>query len=93
MYQSLDNHQGFPATTYMQVAAPTPAGKPCIRDYSELVTRVIPEPLAQLVPLPELARRCDEVARTQPRFREETPILLAAETRRRAVLANPLRLA
>lgn len=65
------------------------AGKPCIRDYAELITRIIPEPVAQLVPLGELQRRCDEVARAHPRYAEETPVLLAAETRRRAAFAQP----
>jgi hypothetical protein len=67
----------------------SPSDKPCIRDYAELITHVIPEQIAQLVPLAELERRCNEVARTQPRFRQETPLLLRTETIRRARLAGP----
>jgi len=63
--------------------------KPCIRDYSYLITHIIPEQFFTLVPLPELARRCNEVARKQPRFAEETPVLLAIETGRRAAYSAP----
>ncbi|TGE29706.1 hypothetical protein [Hymenobacter metallicola] len=63
---------------------PTPTAKPCIRDYSELVTTVVPEAFAKLVPLEELQRRLSEVAREKPHLAEETPLYLKNETRRRA---------
>ena len=66
-----------------------PLGKPSITDYAVLITSVIPESVFTLIPLSELERRCNEVARTQKRFREETPVLLAIETKRRAALAGP----
>lgn len=74
-------------TMYLSTT-PSPA-KPCIRDYSELVTTIIPEPFAKLVPLSELKRRCDEVARTQPRFAEELPIFYDYEVARRESFTAP----
>lgn len=91
---------GMPATTtFLEVAttadAPaqmwanteattTAAAKPCLRDYAELVTKVVPEAIAQLVPLCELDRRLNEVVRAHPRFAEEAPIYRRAEAARRA---------
>jgi hypothetical protein len=60
-----------------------PPAKPCIRDMHELVHVVLTEPLLMLAPLPELARRLHEVVAEQPRFREEAPLVLAGEVRRR----------
>ncbi|TGE22796.1 hypothetical protein [Hymenobacter metallicola] len=75
-------HYTTPAPTSELPATST--GKPCIRDYSELVTKIVPEPVAQLVPLPELRRRLSEVVRKDKRYAEEAPIYLQNETNRRA---------
>jgi hypothetical protein len=40
--------------------APAPR-KPCIRDFHRLTTTLLPAQLVALVPLPELARRCQEI--------------------------------
>jgi hypothetical protein len=60
-----------------------PPAKPCIRDMHELVHVVLTEPLLMLSPLEELARRLHEIAAQHPRFREEAPLVLAGEQRRR----------
>lgn len=49
----------------------------------ELIHVVLTEPLLLLAPLPELARCLHEVVAPQPRFREEAPLVLAEEHRRR----------
>lgn len=70
----------------------TPAvtlGRPCIRDYSQLVTTVVPESVAALVPLPELSRRLKEVVRKDARYAEEAPIYYQNEVARRAAYATP----
>ena len=71
---------------------PLPA-KPCMRDMHELVHVVITEPLLMLAPLPELARRLHEVVAQHPRFREEAPLVLAGEERRRRRYSGALTLA
>lgn len=71
------------------VQQPVAPAKPCIRDYSYLITHIIPEAVYTLIPLTELERRCNEVARSQPRFAEETPVLLSIETGRRAAYQVP----
>lgn len=70
-------------------ATPAPAAKPCIRDYSQLVTTVVPEAVAALVPLPEFARRLKEVVRKDARFAEEAPIYYRNEVARREAYAQP----
>ncbi|OUJ68600.1 hypothetical protein [Hymenobacter crusticola] len=69
--------------------ANTPAALPTMRDLAELVRDHLPGPLVQLVPLPELERRCEEINLTMPRFREETPLVLRYERTRRQKLTNP----
>ena len=63
--------------------APPPA-KPCIRDFAELVARHLPCVVVKLVSLDELHRRAAEITAEHPRFREEVPLVLALEMRRRA---------
>jgi len=70
-----------------------PPAKPCIRDMHELVHVVLTEPLLMLAPLPELARRLHEVVAQHPRFREEAPLVLAGETRRRRRYSGALTVA
>jgi len=60
-----------------------PPAKPCMRDMHELVHVVLTERLLMLSPLEELARRLHEVVAQHPRFREEAPLVLAGEQRRR----------
>jgi hypothetical protein len=56
-----------------------PAKKPCWRDLHELTTQHLNP---ALVPLPELERRLKEIEADHPHLVEETPIVLAHETRR-----------
>jgi hypothetical protein len=60
-----------------------PPAKPCIRDLHELLHVVLTPQLVMLSPLEELARRLHEIAAQHPRFREEAPLVLAGEQRRR----------
>jgi hypothetical protein len=75
-------------TSTTQEAITSPA-LPNLRDLAELIEKHLPGPLVQLVPLPELERRCEEINLTMPRFREETPLVLRYETKRRAKLGCP----
>lgn len=67
-----------------------PARKPCIRDFHNLTTTLLPAALVALVPLPELARRCQEIDATHPHYREETPLVLRLEAQRRQRLSGTL---
>lgn len=58
--------------------------KPCLRDFAELVNTHLPCAVVRLVPLDELERRTAEIAAEKPRFKEEAPLVLAMERRRRA---------
>ncbi|MGI4762937.1 MAG: hypothetical protein ACRYF0_19655 [Janthinobacterium lividum] len=60
-----------------------PPAKPCIRDMHELLHQHLTPQLVMLTPLTELARRLHEIAAQHPRFREEAPLVLAGEERRR----------
>ena len=60
-----------------------PPAKPCIRDLHELLHVHLTPQLVMLTPLEELARRLHEIAAQHPRFREEAPLVLSGETRRR----------
>jgi hypothetical protein len=78
---------------YLNTTPAEPERKPCIRDLAELLaTHLLPQ-LVMLAPLAELARRCHEIAAQHPRFREETPLVLAGEHRRRQRLAGALHVA
>jgi hypothetical protein len=61
-----------------------PPAKPCLRDLHELLRdHLPPAPVIKVTPLPELTRRCHEIVAEHPRFREEAPLVLAGEIRRR----------
>ena len=66
------------------LAAPAPTQKPCMRDMHELVKNHLPCAVVKLVPLAELERRAAEIVAEHPRYREEAPLVLALEHRRRA---------
>lgn len=68
---------------HLNVTPDPPPAKPCMRDMHELVHVVLTPQLLMLSPLEELARRLHEVVAQQPRFREEAPLVLAGEERRR----------
>ena len=68
---------------YLNADSPGPRRKPCIRDLHELLRDYLPLPLVKLASLPELERRCHEIATEHPRFREEVPLVLQGETQRR----------
>lgn len=62
--------------------APPPA-KPCMRDMNELIyVRLCPK-LVKLSPLEELARHLHEIVADYPHLREEAPLVLQGEQRRR----------
>ena len=73
-------------------AAPA-ARKPCLRDLATLVHEHLPPAIVQLTPLKQLKRRLREIDATHPHFQEETPLVLAYEQRRRALLSAPLQVA
>jgi hypothetical protein len=66
-----------------------PPGKPCIRDFAELVNvHLPPANVIKALPLTDLERRCDEIVVEHPHLREEVPLVLAGETRRRKNLQH-----
>lgn len=65
-----------------------PPRKPCIRDFHQLTTTLLPPALVMLAPLPELERRAQEIDATHPHFREETPVVVAIERQRRQRLTG-----
>ena len=67
-----------------------PPRKPCIRDYADLKATLLPDNLVMLVPLDELERRAHEIDATHPHYREETPLVVAWERRRRQRLSGQL---
>ncbi|WBO86272.1 hypothetical protein [Hymenobacter yonginensis] len=69
-----------------------PARRPCLRDLATLTATLLPPALVMLAPLPELERRCHEINATHPQYREETPLVVAYEHRRREQLSGALRL-
>jgi hypothetical protein len=73
---------------FLNTTPPEPARKPCIRDYAELTSTLLTPALVALVPLSELERRCEEINLTHPRFKEETPLVLAFEQKRRNQLSR-----
>jgi hypothetical protein len=68
---------------HLNITPDPPPAKPCIRDLHELLHVVLSPQLVMLSPLEELARRLHEIAAQHPRFREEAPLVLAGEQRRR----------
>ncbi len=75
---------------HLNTTPPAPARKPCWRDYARLTTTLLPDALVQLVPLKQLKRRIREINATHPQYQEETPLVLAYETRRRRALSGQL---
>lgn len=67
-----------------------PPGKPCWRDMHELLRDHLPCQLIMLASSQELERRCQELAATHPRFREELPLVLQGEAARRQRLGGGL---
>lgn len=67
-----------------------PLPKPCLRDLHELLRDHLPAPLVKLTSLGELRRRCHEIVAEHPRFREEVPLVLTGEERRRQHYAGQL---
>lgn len=63
---------------------PAPTKKACIRDMHELVTNHLPSAVVKLTSLKELVRRGNEIMAEEPRFKEEVPMVIAYERRRRA---------
>jgi hypothetical protein len=53
-------------------------------------TGLLPATLVPLLPLKELKRRAHEINVTHPQYREETPLVLAYEQRRRQRLSGLL---
>lgn len=60
------------------------SGKPRLRDLYELTTQHLPDPFVKLLPLTELARRCQELNNTYPQYRQVTGLVLAYEVGRRS---------
>ncbi|HEX8505488.1 MAG TPA: hypothetical protein VF630_08980, partial [Hymenobacter sp.] len=57
---------------------------PCIRDLAALLRDHLPPAVVMLTPLEQLARRAQELHHTHPQYREELPLVLSGEARRRA---------
>lgn len=69
---------------------PAPARKPNILELAQLTATLLPAALVQLVPLKQLKRRIREINATHPQYREETPLVLSYEVRRRRQLSGQL---
>ena len=76
---------------HLNTTPPAPARKPNILELAQLTATLLPAALVQLVPLKQLKRRIREINATHPQYREETPLVLAYETKRRRRLAPGLR--
>jgi hypothetical protein len=77
---------------YLNTSPAAPQGKPNILEYAQLKATLLPDSLVMLVPLEELDRRASEIDATHPQFREETPVVVAIERKRRARLRGLLQL-
>ena len=75
---------------HLNTTPASPPAKPCIRDMHELLRDHLPAPLVKLTPLKQLRRRLQEITAEHPRFREEAPLVLLGEERRRQRLAGVL---
>lgn len=69
-----------------------PARLPNMLELAQLTspTGLLPATLVPLLPLAELTRRAREIDATHPQYREETPLVLAWEQRRRERLSGRL---
>ena len=70
---------------HLNATPPAPARKPCLRDLAQLTspTGLLPAAVVPLLPLKQLKRRAAEIAATHPQYREELPLVLAYEAKRR----------
>jgi hypothetical protein len=68
----------------------SPLGKPCLRDLAQLTspTGLLPAALVPLMSPKQLKRRAHEIEVTHPQYREELPVLLAYEAKRRRQLSG-----
>jgi hypothetical protein len=73
---------------HLNVTPAEKAQKPNWLDYAELTRTLLPDALVALAPLPELKRRIEEINIMYPRFREETPLVLAYEVKRRTMVSR-----
>jgi hypothetical protein len=73
---------------HLNTATSAPAQKPNWLDYRDLTSTLLPDALVALAPLPELKRRIAEINIMYPRFREETPLVLAYELKRRSMVSR-----
>lgn len=73
---------------HLNTTPSAPLGKPCLRDMANLTspTGLLPAHVVPLIPLKQLKRRIREINASHPHFQEETPLVLAYETRRRQSL-------
>lgn len=72
-----------------------PLGKPCLRDMATLVspTGLLPAALVPLMSDERLSSRANEIGVTHPQYREELPVLVAYEMKRRRRLSGELEVA
>jgi hypothetical protein len=77
---------------HLNTAPPAPARLPNMLELAQLTspTGLLPATLVPLLPLQELKRRAHEINATHPQYREETPLVLAWEQRRRERLSGQL---
>lgn len=69
-----------------------PPRLPSIRDFHELLHQHLPPPLIlKVTPIPELERRLDEIVLEHPHLREEAPLVLVGERRRRDRLSGQMK--
>lgn len=70
---------------HLNTTPAAPLGKPCLRDMAQLTspTGLLPATIVPLLPLKQLRRRAQEIEATHPQYREELPVLLAYEAKRR----------
>lgn len=69
---------------------PPPPRKPCIRDMATLLRDHLPPLILKLTPMKEIKRRAAELERTHPQYREELPLVISGEQRRRAIESGQL---
>jgi hypothetical protein len=74
---------------HLNTDPPAPPRLPNMLELAQLTSSegLLPATLVQLVPLPELRRRAGEIEVTHPQYREELPLVLSYEERRRERLS------
>lgn len=75
---------------YLNTTPPVPPRKPNLLELAQLTspTGLLPATLVPLLPLKQLKRRIREINATHPQYQEETPLVLAFETKRRGRLSG-----